>query len=64
MEFKRLSKHYARESHNNGQRSNKRHKIREAGSEGDQKKASKEETEEGIGGKKGEKKSIDFYMQH
>lgn len=38
LEFKRLSKHYARETHNNDQRSNKRHKVRETGSEGDGKK--------------------------
>lgn len=38
LEFKRLSKHYARESHNNDQRSNKRHKVRETGTKGDGKK--------------------------
>ena len=32
-EFKRLSKHYAGESHNNDQRSNKRHKVVETASE-------------------------------
>lgn len=37
LEFKRLSKHYARESHNNDQQSNKRHKVREMGKEGDEK---------------------------
>lgn len=42
LEFKRLSKHYARESHNNDQRSNKRHEVRETGSEGETRKKSQE----------------------
>lgn len=36
LEFKRLSKHYAGESHNNDQRGNKTHKVRETANEGDQ----------------------------
>lgn len=38
-EFKRLSKHYAGESHNNDQRSNKRHKVVETASESGKKKS-------------------------
>lgn len=36
LEFKRLSKHHAGESHNNDQRANKTHKVRETANEGDQ----------------------------
>lgn len=42
LEFKRLSKHYASESHNNDQRINKRHKVRETESEGERKKEKKQ----------------------
>lgn len=35
FEFKRLSKHYTRESHNNDQRSNRRHKVRDTGTMGE-----------------------------
>lgn len=61
LEFKRLSKHYASESHNNDQRSNKRHKVRETGSEWERKKkkASKGETKKRkIEGKKDGREKI------
>lgn len=50
VEFKRLSKHYARESHNNDQRSNKRHKFRETWS--NQKKEKKKAGRERQSGEK------------
>lgn len=73
-EFKRLSKHYTRETHNNGQRSNKRHKVRETVSERDGKRLVRQrqrrERVRSIEKKDGRHregeagKSIDFYMQN